>query len=77
MEGPILDPQHAAAAEAASGGRRVIVCAGTGCVANGSKKVLDALEKHMGEAGLDVVLEFRPEGHGDGVRVSHSGCQGF
>ncbi|EKO38483.1 MAG: NADH:ubiquinone oxidoreductase, NADH-binding (51 kD) subunit [Solidesulfovibrio magneticus str. Maddingley MBC34] len=77
MEGPILDPQHAAAAEAASGGRRVIVCAGTGCVANGSKKVLDALEKRMGEAGLDVVLEFRPEGHGDGVRVSHSGCQGF
>ncbi|QAZ68754.1 NADH-ubiquinone oxidoreductase-F iron-sulfur binding region domain-containing protein [Solidesulfovibrio carbinolicus] len=77
MEGPILDPQHAAAPEAASGGRRVIVCAGTGCVANGSKKVLDALEKHMGEAGLDVVLEFRPEGHGDGVRVSHSGCQGF
>ena len=78
MEGPILDSQTAGApVTATSGGRRVIVCAGTGCVANGSKKVLDALEVQMAAAGLDVVLEFRPEGHGDGVRVSHSGCQGF
>ncbi|MHC1791725.1 NADH-ubiquinone oxidoreductase-F iron-sulfur binding region domain-containing protein [Solidesulfovibrio sp.] len=78
MEGPILESQAAAATvPAADGGRRVIVCAGTGCVANGSKKVLDALEVQMAAAGLDVVLEFRPEGHGDGVRVSHSGCQGF
>ncbi|KHK01082.1 NADH-ubiquinone oxidoreductase-F iron-sulfur binding region domain-containing protein [Desulfovibrio sp. TomC] len=78
MEGPILETQTAGVpATAASGGRRVIVCAGTGCVANGSKKVLAALEVQMAAAGLDVVLEFRPEGHGDGVRVSHSGCQGF
>jgi len=80
MEGPILDspaPAAAAASPDHSGSRRVIVCAGTGCVANGSKKVLAALEKQMAEAGLDVVLEFRPEGHGDSLRLSHSGCQGF
>jgi NADH-quinone oxidoreductase subunit F len=78
MEGPILEsPAPAAQAADQSGLRRVIVCAGTGCVANGSKKVLDALEKRMAAAGLDVVLEFKPEGHGDGVRLSHSGCQGF
>lgn len=78
MEGPILDAPAAAGAVADQAGlRRVIVCAGTGCVANGSKKVLAALETRMAEAGLDVVLEFKPEGHGDGVRLSHSGCQGF
>jgi NADH-quinone oxidoreductase subunit F len=75
MEGPILE-SHKATAKA-TGARRVIVCAGTGCVANGSKKVLDALETQIAAAGLEVVLEFKPEGHGDGVRVSHSGCQGF
>ena len=57
--------------------RRVIVCAGTGCMANGSLKVFQAIKQEMAAAGLDVVLEFRPEGHGDGIRVSESGCQGF
>ncbi|MGO8790521.1 MAG: NADH-ubiquinone oxidoreductase-F iron-sulfur binding region domain-containing protein [Terriglobia bacterium] len=57
--------------------RRVIVCAGTGCMANGSLKVFQAMKQEMAAAGLNVVLEFRPEGNGDGIRVSESGCQGF
>ncbi|MDR3677042.1 MAG: NADH-ubiquinone oxidoreductase-F iron-sulfur binding region domain-containing protein [Acidobacteriota bacterium] len=57
--------------------RRVIVCAGTGCMANGSLKVFQAIKQEMAAAGLNVVLEFRPEGNGDGIRVSESGCQGF
>jgi NADH-quinone oxidoreductase subunit F len=67
----------ASAATPAATGRRVIVCAGTGCMANGSLKVFDALKREMTAAGLNVVLEFRPEGSGDGIRVSESGCQGF
>jgi len=58
-------------------GRRVIVCAGTGCVANGSLRVFEALKREMPAVGLNVVLEFRPEPAGDSVRVSESGCQGF
>ncbi|MHC1711962.1 MAG: NAD(P)H-dependent oxidoreductase subunit E [Solidesulfovibrio sp.] len=78
MEGSTLEaPTKGKAAAHDPKARRVIVCAGTGCVANGSRKVLAALEQQMAAAGLDVVLEFRAEGHGDGVRVSHSGCQGF
>jgi NADH-quinone oxidoreductase subunit F len=57
--------------------RRVIVCAGTGCMANGSLKVFQALKQEMAAAGLKVVLEFKPESNGDGIRVSESGCQGF
>ena len=57
--------------------RRVIVCAGTGCMANGSLKVFQAMKQEMAAAGLNVILEFRPEANGDGIRVSESGCQGF
>ena len=46
-------------------------------MANGSLKVFHALKQEMVAAGLNVVLEFRPEGNGGGIRVSESGCQGF
>ncbi|NLN47084.1 MAG: 4Fe-4S binding protein [Clostridiaceae bacterium] len=54
---------------------RIIVCAGTGCVANGSRKVHDALADALRKRGLDVVLSFKDD-HGD-VLISRSGCQGF
>ena len=55
--------------------RRVIVCAGTGCVANGAYPVLDAFKEQIAAAGLKVTVEFRSEGHD--FRVNKSGCQGF
>ncbi len=57
--------------------RRVIICAGTGCVANGSRQVYEAFVREIGAAGLDVAAEWRPESAGADVRVSQSGCQGF
>jgi len=55
--------------------RRVIICAGTGCVANGSLKVyrefVDALEKE----GLPAIVELKEEDKG--TYISKSGCQGF
>jgi len=57
--------------------RRVIVCAGTGCMANGSLKVFEALKQEMAAADLKVVLEFKPEPDGAHIRLSESGCQGF
>ncbi len=56
--------------------RRVIICAGTGCVANGALKVFDAFRDAIADAGLDVVTELKREEGGD-VHVSKSGCQGF
>jgi NADH-quinone oxidoreductase subunit F len=56
--------------------RRVIICAGTGCMANGSLKVYEEFERRMKEAGLPVTLELRTEDN-DSIRVSKSGCQGF
>ena len=44
------------------GQRRVIVCAGTGCVANGAYKVFEALARaDRGGGACRVTTEFRPE----------------
>ncbi len=57
--------------------RRVIICAGTGCMANGAMKVFEHFKTEMAVADLNVILELRSEA-GDGeVRLSKSGCQGF
>ena len=37
--------------------KRIVICAGTGCIANGSLKIYEALKNELNEAGLDVVLE--------------------
>jgi NADH-quinone oxidoreductase subunit F len=59
--------------------RRVIICAGTGCVASGALKVRQAMVEKIAAAGLPVVTELRHEepAAADGVHLSKSGCQGF
>ena len=59
-------------------GRRVILCAGTGCVANGALKIRDRLVETLKSRNLPVVVELRDERHEPGTtHVSGSGCQGF
>lgn len=60
----------------AKGERRVIICAGTGCVANGAMAVYDAFVAGVQAAGIPVAVEFKQEAN-DGVAVTKSGCQGF
>lgn len=58
--------------------RRVIVCAGTGCIANGSLKVFNAVKNSLAMHSLDVVVELRTEETAEhDVHISGSGCQGF
>jgi NADH-quinone oxidoreductase subunit F len=57
--------------------RRVIICAGTGCMANGAMKVFEEFKQQIAGADLNVVLELRPEGSDADIRLSKSGCQGF
>lgn len=58
--------------------RRVIVCAGTGCLANGSMDVYNRLVEETAEKGLEVAVsldyEEKPE---KDMLFSSSGCQGF
>lgn len=57
--------------------RRVILCAGTGCMANGAMQVFDRFQREIADSGLNVILELRPEAGDRDVRLSKSGCQGF
>ncbi len=58
--------------------RRIIICGGTGCIANGSLRVRDAMIREMKNAGIDADIDLRPEGTaGPEVHFSKSGCQGF
>lgn len=58
---------------------RVVICAGTGCVANGALEVYAALVSELEGKGLDVTVSLRQEEEAQGrdVYVSPSGCQGF
>ncbi len=55
--------------------RRIIVCAGTGCLVNGSMKVYEEFLKAITETGLDIVPELKKEQ--EGACATKSGCQGF
>jgi NADH-quinone oxidoreductase subunit F len=60
--------------------RRIVLCAGTGCVANGSLEVRDELVKELKTAGVNVELELDIHDDNekfDGTYISKSGCQGF
>ncbi len=78
---PELDKIKASYARAVTE-RRVIICAGTGCVANGALKVHRAFLEEMDKQGVSVTVELREEG-GDrkathpSIHLSKSGCQGF
>lgn len=54
---------------------RILVCAGTGCLVNGSMKVYDEFVRIVEASGLNVIVELKAEE--DGIWISKSGCQGF
>lgn len=59
--------------------RRVVICAGTGCVAGGALKVYDQFRTRIAAAGLTVTVDLKSEDgqpH-QGLYISKSGCQGF
>ena len=67
---------------------RILICAGTGCLAGGSAKIYDKMCQLVKEAGLDVDVEFGagvahgPNGECPGHvvaagNVKKSGCHGF
>ncbi len=61
--------------------KRVVVCAGTGCIANGSLQVFEALKNSIALKGLDIVVTLKSDDKADhkahDVYMVGSGCQGF
>lgn len=58
--------------------KRVVVCAGTGCIANGALMVYKALEKAIEDAGMALFTELVLDQHDcSTIQITGSGCQGF
>lgn len=59
--------------------KHVVICAGTGCISNGSLLVHKAMSESLDENGLHNIVSLSLDIHEDdkSVYVSKSGCQGF
>ncbi len=61
--------------------KKIIICTGTGCVANGAMEVYKAFAAEVNALGLKVVTTFEGASSstdkGGTVYISKSGCQGF
>ena len=56
---------------------RILVCAGTGCVAGGSIEIYNKLVELCRARGLDTQIELEKEVNHEGIGVKKSGCNGF
>ncbi len=57
--------------------KKLLVCAGTGCVSSGALEIFDRLEQLMKEHRIACSIELTPEPHEDSVGLKQSGCHGF
>lgn len=57
--------------------KRILVCAGTGCVSSGSMQIFERLKALMEEKNIPVSVELAEEPHGESVGLKECGCHGF
>lgn len=57
--------------------KKILVCAGTGCVAGGSLDIYARLVELLQGKGIHCQVDLAHEPHGDDVGVKRSGCHGF
>ena len=57
--------------------KKILVCAGTGCVSSGSLDIFARLTELMRQKGIACSVELQKEPHGDAVGMKKSGCHGF
>ena len=57
--------------------RKILVCAGTGCVAGGALEVYEAIKESLDKNNVPCRVELSKGAHKDGVGLKKCGCQGF
>ena len=57
--------------------RKILVCAGTGCVAGGSLEIYDAMKTRLEELGIPCEVTLDTHVDHDMVGMKKSGCHGF
>lgn len=56
---------------------KVLICAGTGCIAGGAKDIYEEFVRLMEEQGIVCSVSLEKEPHDESVGVKQSGCHGF
>ncbi len=56
---------------------KILVCAGTGCIASGSLKVYAEFKRLLEQKGLPCLVELKKENEENGIGVKKTGCQGL
>lgn len=57
--------------------RKILVCAGTGCMAGGSLDIHDELIRLIEEKGIKCSVELEKDPHNESIGIKKSGCHGF
>lgn len=57
--------------------KKILICAGTGCVAGGSLDIYDELIRLMKEKGINCEVALEKEAHDENVGIKKCGCHGF
>lgn len=57
--------------------QKILVCAGTGCIAGGSLHIYARLAELLQEKGVSCQLSLEEEPHGEDIGIKRSGCHGF
>ncbi len=57
--------------------KKILICAGTGCIAGGALEIYDELVRLMGEKGINCGISLEKEPHEESVGIKKSGCHGF
>ena len=74
--GDLIRAREAMARALAAEKRKILVCAGTGCVAGGALKLYAEFGRLMEESGIPFGVELADEPH-ESVGLKKSGCHGF
>lgn len=57
--------------------KKILICAGTGCIAGGALEIYDEFVKLMKDKDIDCELGLQKEPHDESVGIKKSGCHGF
>ncbi len=57
--------------------KKILVCAGTGCISSGSLEIFDHLKTLIEQSGIRCEIELQEEPHEHSIGLKKSGCHGF
>jgi NADH-quinone oxidoreductase subunit F len=57
--------------------KKILVCAGTGCIAGGAFEIFDKFKEVLAQNNLPCMVELQKDAPEDGIALKECGCHGF